>query len=175
MLINLSEIMSVPGKIFHMEAPNELESFSLKGVQYEFTYKDPVQITIINLGEKRVSIEAITKLALNIPCSRCLEDVAIDFDIHVSKEVDFRNTDEERVKELDEINYISGYNLDVDLLFYDEILIDFPLKVLCKENCKGICNVCGTNLNYGTCDCESTGTDPRMSVIRDIFKNFKEV
>ena len=43
------------------------------------------------------------------------------------------------------------------------------------EDCKGICSVCGQNLNEGTCDCEDTGLDPRMSVIRDVFKNFKEV
>ena len=49
------------------------------------------------------------------------------------------------------------------------------MKVLCSEDCKGICNVCGQNLNEGTCDCEDTGLDPRMSVIRDVFKNFKEV
>lgn len=175
MLISLSEIMSVPDKTLRMEVPIRLEYFELKGIQYEFAYKDPVKISITNLGERRVSIEASTKLALNIPCSRCLENVVTDFDIHISKEVDFRETEEERAKELDELNYISGYNLDVDVLVYDEILIDFPMKVLCDENCKGICNVCGLNLNNGTCDCESTGADPRMSVIRDIFKNFKEV
>ena len=122
-----------------------------------------------------MSIDATTKLALNIPCNRCLENVKTDFDIQISKEVDFHKTEEERAKELDELNYISGYNLDVDILVYDEILIDFPMQVLCNENCKGICNVCGTNLNKGTCDCETEGMDPRMSAIRDIFNNFKEV
>ena len=52
-----------------------------------------------------------------------------------------------------------------------EMLIGWPTKVLCKEDCKGICNVCGQNLNEGTCDCEDTGLDPRMSVVRDLFKN----
>lgn len=175
MLINLSEIMSVPNKTFRSDIPIELEYFEMNGERYKFSYKEPVQMVIVNLGERKVSIDATTKLALHIPCSRCLEDVETPLEIHFSKEVDFRESEEERLQELDELNYISGYNLDVDVLVYDEILIDFPLKVLCKENCKGICNVCGTNLNYGTCDCESTGTDPRMSVIRDIFKNFKEV
>ena len=72
-------------------------------------------------------------------------------------------------------NYIDGYNLDVDKLIYNEILIGWPMKILCREDCKGICNMCGQNLNKGTCDCEDTSLDPRMSVIRDVFKNFKEV
>ena len=82
---------------------------------------------------------------------------------------------EEQAMELDEKNYIDGYNLDVDKLLYNEILIGWPMKILCREDCKGICNMCGQNLNKGTCDCEDTSLDPRMSVIRDVFKNFKEV
>ena len=70
---------------------------------------------------------------------------------------------------------IDGYYLDVDKMLYNEILIGWPMKVLCSEDCKGICNVCGQNLNKGTCDCEDTSLDPRMSVVRDLFKNFKEV
>ena len=77
--------------------------------------------------------------------------------------------------EFDESNYIDGYTLDVDKLVYNEVLIGWPTKILCSEDCKGICNVCGQNLNLGTCDCEDTSLDPRMSVIRDVFKNFKEV
>ena len=80
-----------------------------------------------------------------------------------------------KVVELDEKNYIDGYNLDVDKLLYNEILIGWPMKILCSETCKGICNTCGQNLNKGTCNCEDTSLDPRMSVIRDVFKNFKEV
>lgn len=175
MLIHLSEIMSVPDKNVQMDVPIEMDTFSFQGIEYTFAYKEAVSLSICNMGNRRVSIHADTKLALTIPCSRCLEEAVTSFDIHMFKEVDFRSTEEERIKDLDELNYISGYNLDVDLLVYGEILIGFPLKVLCKENCNGICNVCGINLNNGKCDCESTGTDPRMSVIRDIFTNFKEV
>ena len=71
--------------------------------------------------------------------------------------------------------WVDGYHLDVEQLLYNEILVGWPMKVLCSEDCKGICSVCGQNLNEGSCDCEDTSLDPRMSVIRDVFKNFKEV
>ena len=77
--------------------------------------------------------------------------------------------------DLDENNYIDGYSLDVEQLVYNELLVGWPTKILCSEDCKGICSVCGQNLNQGSCDCEDTSLDPRMSVIRDVFKNFKEV
>lgn len=175
MLIDLAKIMSVKGKVEQIEAPLELESFVLEGESYPFKEKNPVRLTITHLGERKVKVEGETTVSLNIPCNRCLDDVETFFDIHVSKNLDFNDTDEDRIKELDEANYISGYSLDVDLLIYDELVIDFPLHVLCKEDCKGLCKVCGTNLNHGSCGCDDTVLDPRMSVIRDIFNNFKEV
>jgi uncharacterized protein len=64
---------------------------------------------------------------------------------------------------------------DVDKLVYSEVLIDVPLRVLCSEDCRGLCYKCGANLNRGECGCDRVQLDPRMSVIQDIFKNFKEV
>ena len=175
MLIDLAKIMSTKDKVEEIEAPLELACFSLSGIDYEFGEKNPLRMTISNQGNRKVKVEGETRLSLKIPCSRCLEDVETFFDIQISKNLDFNDTDEDRMKELDEANYISGYNLDVDLLVYDEIVIDFPLQVLCKEDCKGLCKVCGCNLNHKTCNCDNTVLDPRMSVIRDIFNNFKEV
>ncbi len=175
MLIDLGTIMSIKDKVQHIEAPLELKEFTLDGNVYSFVSKNPVHLTITNMGNRKVKVEAVTKLSLNIPCNRCLEDVETFFDINISKNLDFNDTDKDRIKELDEANYISGNNLDVDLMIYDEIVIEFPLSVLCKEDCKGLCKVCGTNKNRNTCDCDDTVLDPRMSVIRDIFNNFKEV
>ena len=112
-----------------------------------------------------------------VPCDRCLEPVATVFNLNISRITKGNVTDESEVEseDLDEANYIDGYTLDVDQLVGSEILIGWPTKILCSEDCKGICNVCGQNLNQGTCNCEDTSLDPRMSVIRDVFKNFKEV
>ena len=95
----------------------------------------------------------------------------IDFD----QELDMSSSDDDRVKDLDEQSYLTGYNLDADRLVCNELSLNLPMKVLCKEDCKGICNRCGANLNYGTCGCDTRSLDPRMAVIQDIFKQFKEV
>jgi uncharacterized protein len=83
-------------------------------------------------------------------------------------------SEEDRVNELDENDYIIGYDLDVDKLIYGEILVNWPMKILCKNDCKGICNRCGANLNLGECGCDRAELDPRMAVIRDIFNNSKQ-
>ncbi len=175
MLINLSEIMSVKDKVQHVVVPIEMECFKLDGTEYYFVKKEPVDITITCTGEREIHLGASTEVSLMLPCSRCLEEVETTFHILVSKDIRFEETAQNKSDDGDELNYIKGYNLDVDILVYDEMLLDFPLKVLCSEDCKGICSVCGKNLNKGTCDCDRTVGDPRMLKFQDVFKNFKEV
>jgi uncharacterized protein len=171
----MSEIMTTKDKVVTINAPIELEKFDYQGSSYEFAHKEPVELTITNLGDRRVMIEGSTNITLTLFCSRCLKEISYPMEISFSREVDFNQTEEERAEGLDETNYIIGYNLDVDILIYDEVLIGFPMKLLCSEDCKGLCMNCGGNLNEKTCDCDTFGYDPRMSVIRDIFNNFKEV
>lgn len=175
MLISLSEILNTKDKVEHFLVPIEMEKFIYNGNSYDFARKDPVDITISNLGNKIVLIEGSVKLSLIILCSRCLKELTYPMDISFSKEIDFKLSEAQRAENLDEANYITGYNLDVDTLIKDEIIIDFPMKLLCSEDCKGICAHCGTNLNEKSCDCDNTVVDPRMSAIRDIFNKFKEV
>lgn len=175
MIINLSEIMSVKGLVKHVQAPIELECFALDGVEYLFSRKSEVDLTISHTGERQVNLKGRVEVALLIPCNRCLKDVTNEFTLEFEKDLDFNETDSDRIKDLDETNYINGYNLDVDLLVYDEIFINFPMKVLCDEDCKGFCMECGGNLNTHSCSCHEADPDPRMSAIRDIFNNFKEV
>lgn len=175
MLISLSEIMSTKGKVEKISAPIELESFDYQGTAYKFNRKEPASLTITNLGNKVVLIEGKADISLAMFCSRCLKELDYPMKIDFSKEIDFNLTAEERAENLDETNYIVDYSLDVDILVYDEILIGFPMKLLCSEDCKGLCKKCGANLNEKTCNCDTTEYDPRMSVIRDIFNKFKEV
>jgi uncharacterized protein len=175
MLISLSEIMTTKDKIVQINAPNTLETFDYQGTAYEFAHKEPVMLTITNLDKKMVMIEGSTNITMTLFCSRCLKEILYPMDISILKEIDFNLTEEERAQGLDETNYIIGYNLDVDTLIYDEILIGFPMSLLCSEDCKGLCRNCGTDLNEKTCDCDTFVHDPRMLKVRDIFNNFKEV
>ena len=86
-----------------------------------------------------------------------------------------KQTAEGRIEDLDETDFVIGYNLDVDKLVYSEILVNWPMKTLCREDCKGICRKWGANLNCKTCSCDSFEPDPRMAAIQDIFHQFKEV
>lgn len=175
MLISLSEIMNLPTGIQKRTAVYEPEQFVRLGVTYPILEKEEVVLEIENLGGRKVKIQAATRVVLAVPCDNCLEEQRVEIPISSEVEIDFNLSEEDRVSDLNETAYIDGYDLDVDRLVYEEILLGFPMKVLCQEDCKGICKVCGANLNQGECGCNRTEPDPRMSVIRDIFNNIKEV
>lgn len=175
MLISLSEIMNEKDAVRKIEAPIELTDFKLLDRAYPIIDKCSVELILTNMGNRKVHMKAKSKAVLEVPCDRCLENTAVPIVISVSREFDFAKTREEQISELDEAAYIIGCNLDVDKLIYEEILMNMPMKILCKKDCKGICKVCGTLLNAFECGCDRTELDPRMSVIRDIFNNFKEV
>ena len=173
MFINLSDVLSELHKPIDQVVPVEMTEFESPLGKVPIKEKEDAHIRVSHVKERQLLIAGECKVALEIPCDRCLEPVLTVFDLEFSKSVDLNDGIE--ADDLDEKNYIDGYNLDVDKLLYNEILIGWPMKILCSEDCKGICNTCGQNLNKGTCNCEDTSLDPRMSVIRDVFKNFKEV
>ena len=101
------------------------------------------------------------------------EDVENTFHITIDRSVN-PNTESDGIEDVDELSFIDGYMLDVDKLIMDEIVVALPTKVLCKEDCKGLCSICGTNLNNHTCDCHKESLDPRMAAIQDIFRDFNQ-
>ena len=175
MLINLSDVLSDQHKTVEETVPLTMDVIRMKSGEYPVAGSSPVHVRVEHIKGKELLIHAETVLTLVIPCDRCLEDVRHEFVLNSTKHVDVGLSDAELTEELDESNFIDGYHLDVDKLLSNEILSGWPEKVLCKEDCKGLCPVCGQNLNTKSCDCEDTGLDPRMSVVRDLFKNFKEV
>lgn len=175
MIIDISEIISTSGKTESYSVPIDSEVFKLNGQSYRYEHKSPVTLTITNTGTREVLLTGHIDVSLFIPCNRCLEDVSYPFSLDIEKDIDFKVSDQERIDELDEMSYLDHSLLDVDQLVKNEILINFPMKVLCKEDCKGLCSRCGNNLNLGECGCDRESLDPRMSAILDIFNNFKEV
>lgn len=175
MLINLTELFTLDGKEKTYTPDIEMKVYHGPGGDYEVVDAEPVSLRIMNLGDKKLEVEGKAKLALIIPCDRCLDPVRIDLEFDIIRAIDLNETEEERIANLDEQPYVNGYNLDVDQLVCDELILNLPMKVLCSDDCKGICNRCGTNLNRETCDCDIRSADPRMAVIQDIFKQFKEV
>ena len=66
---------------------------------------------------------------------------------------------------------LQDYKLDMDELIYTEVVLAMPNKHLCSEDCKGICQECGKNLNDGPCDCATKTGDPRLAALSKLLEN----
>ncbi|MCT4544213.1 MAG: DUF177 domain-containing protein [Vallitalea sp.] len=136
-------------------------NFGNNNYQIDFIHID---VDITNLGYKKINLKGVIKGTLKIPCDRCMEEVDYNLETNFSKDIEFDGDEK--------IEFIDGYNLDLEKFALDEIIIHLPMKVLCSDTCKGICNQCGTNLNKGTCNCDNSDIDPRLTVFKDLFKEF---
>lgn len=175
MLIDLSKVLTHEGKKLNIEMEPAGEKFVCELGSFSYIEKTPVSLAITHTENQVLRLEGNGHVAVWIPCSRCLDPVKVSLDIDIDEKIDMKLSDQERVEALDESSYIRNKELDTDKLLHNEILIRWPMRVLCKEDCKGICSRCGANLNQGSCGCDTADLDPRMAVISDIFKNFKEV
>ncbi|MDO5135044.1 MAG: DUF177 domain-containing protein [Eubacteriales bacterium] len=175
MRIHLSEIVSSEGMTVERSVPLGMETIVFRSGTFPVLAKEPVELTITNTGDKVLELVGRGEVTVAIPCDRCLEEVPVVMLLDFQRKLDMKLTQEDRVEGLDEESYLTGMDLDVDRLVYLEVLMGWPLKVLCKEDCKGICSQCGKNLNDGPCGCAKEPKDPRMAAISDIFSKFKEV
>ncbi len=174
MIIDISNVIKIINKEISEEVQIEMDSFVSRLGEFPILKKSPVTLQIANHENKQLLISGSVDIEVAIPCGRCLEEVPtqICFDIHKELSMNDGTLEDE---EMEETDYLIGFELDVDKFVYAEILVNWPMKVLCKDTCEGICKVCGMNLNKGACDCQRTELDPRMAAIQDIFSKFKEV
>ena len=174
MIIDISKVVKSINKEVSEEVSIEMDSFESRLGEFPILQKSPVVLRLQNQENKTLFITGSVDITVGIPCGRCLEEVPTHICFDIDKKLDIEDSvliDDE----MEENDYLIGFELDVDKLVYAEILVNWPMKVLCKESCEGICKVCGANLNKGDCGCQRTELDPRMAAIQDIFNKFKEV
>lgn len=117
-------------------------------------------------GYMRLSLTAT--LPYRGQCARCLEPVEGVFTLEFERTVAAEGSmTEERLAEMDDAYVmIRGGQLDVDQLLREELLMCFPMRLLCREDCKGLCPKCGKPLNEGDCTCSQKEIDPRLAVLQ---------
>ena len=172
MNVDFSEVLTASGRKMSVEASMSNMKESFCGEEILISVTEPFIIDI-ECVDKNI-IELICKSTVKVvrPCSRCLADVSGEYRLNIRRRIDItaNKVYVNDASEPDDISYIEDCNLDVDRLILDELFTLLPMNVLCKEDCKGICKVCGTNLNMSTCECDQTVPDPRMAVFGDLFK-----
>ena len=107
-------------------------------------------------------------------CDRCLNDVTQRIVCDISEK--FTDSIKSSESSEDEVWLFTGNVFDLKPAIETNLLLHMPTKVLCKDDCKGLCNICGQDLNERNCDCDSNGAylDPKFLSLRSLFDD-KEV
>ena len=132
MQIHLSDISSSEGMRIQKTAEFGMDTITFQSGSFPVLAKEPIELTITNTGDRNLEIRGTGKITVGIPCDRCLEEVSTEIPLEIERKLDMKLTDEDRVNDLDESSYLTGMDLDVDQLVYLEVLMSWPLKVLCK-------------------------------------------
>ena len=115
---------------------------------------------------------------LEFSCARCLDPAAHairkSFDLIYRPQGVDRRANEVSVSEAEtEIGYYQGEGLLLEDALREQVLLDTPVRALCREECKGLCPQCGRNLNLDQCHCEPPVSDPRWEALGDIKKKLQ--
>lgn len=174
MLINLSESFFTPGCVLTEQFMPDMESVRISEQTYRVAGDTPMAVTAAYREKGKALLQVKGALNVELFCDRCLTPVAREICIDFEQEV---YAPEAIPPELnaDEQIFMDGCQLDIQTLIDSEMVMNWPPKILCREDCKGICTRCGKNLNEGECGCDTFVPDVRMAAIKDIFLTNKEV
>lgn len=171
MKIDITSLLSEENRVEEWEVAIGFDTFQSKTGSFSIINNEPFLLHGENQENKRILIHGETDVVFAVPCGRCLEETPVPMHLVIDRCYPLL----EKEQDGDDVAELDGSVLDTDRLIRDEILINWPARVLCRDDCKGICPKCGTNLNKETCSCDKTEPDPRMAAFQDIFNQFKEV
>lgn len=168
MQINLMEILNQDKEFDKRIFDIPVTTIQFGNDQAEIKEGVHLEIDLTKSGENKVLLQGWVQTVLLLACNRCNECSAYPLKSDFCKEVEMNSEDEDI--------YIKDNVLNIEELALNEIFLNFPMKILCNEDCKGICVVCGCNRNKEECHCEQVTGDIRFAGLKNLFdKNFKEV
>lgn len=168
MIIQFSEMLS------RRERKREISfDHDMKPVIFEddkISSKDKVHVNgTITSNEEVMVVELNIKVKLELNCSRCLGTfiypIDIDIEERFTNNIDFEDED---------VLFVKGDGIDITELVESSIISTLPIKRLCDENCKGLCQSCGVDLNKADCKCVTDDVDVRLAGLKALLQN-KEV
>ncbi|NLK39010.1 MAG: DUF177 domain-containing protein [Clostridiales bacterium] len=127
-----------------------------------------------NAGYMRLALEV--SIEYEGVCARCLEPVVGVFKVSYEKTVatiESLQKAEADEDDYDEYAIVRDGMLDIDEQLGEMLLLEFPTKLLCRDDCTGLCSGCGRRLDAGMCGCEKKEIDPRLKVLEKFLSDYE--
>lgn len=123
--------------------------------------------------EPKVEVRGVIKGELELDCTRCLSPIRkpleIAFDDVFVPPAEMNSSEEKELTGSDfRTDVLSGERIDILEVAREQILLSLPTQVFCRDDCKGLCDRCGANLNSTECDCRKEDIDPRWAALKNL-------
>jgi uncharacterized protein len=153
------------------------------GQDYTPTRPLTVEVTATYAGGDIVALVGVNG-SFSVPCCRCLDETAIAISGEMRYIFSLRRSDENDEREPREddgdgepdgsvdVIVIEPHKAEIDMTprVWEALILSLPERVLCREDCKGLCPVCGANLNATRCGCAEDTSDPRFAVLKNFLQ-----
>ncbi len=163
MILDLKSIFISEGASLAVDFELDLSKMDFSGV-CPIEKPVPVKGSVYNRAGI-VTVDVVCDVAFCAPCDRCGKQSDGSYRVEIKRTL----VSQLAAEADDEIIEIPDMQLDISELCTTEIVLSFPMKHLCKSDCKGVCATCGKDLNEGDCDCKQDNVDPRLQALAQLL------
>ena len=175
----LLDLKKLHGQREHFERTFVASAFDPPDSDYRVAAPVELVLDVQRLADHAYGLSGQARTRLEVECSRCVEpfEVPVDAAFELRYVPQSENAGEGEV-EVGEEDLVTAFYRDgmVDLidLLREQFLLALPMKPLCRDDCRGLCPECGTNLNKTQCHCAPKWEDPRLAPLKSLLAKDKE-
>jgi len=167
MKIDVSELRKTKGRTEQFSGNIPVLSIELQGTEVNFRDID-ISGNATNTGNS-IYVEGKVKATGDCTCSLCLAPFPLE--VQFPFEETYYRQGEQGVRNNGGLmRTYQGDEIDLSDVIREGLILTLPMKPLCRPDCKGLCPVCGCDLNSRQCSCVPQSLDPRLAVLKDFFK-----
>jgi uncharacterized protein len=175
--IRVEDINDKPVRIRVEESVDDFPALAELSAAGECEFTAPLIIELTAFKEyDHIRVEGTIETSVRMNCSRCLEefekDVETSFTLFYNKATGAPIDEETELREEDLHSvFYEGDYIDFTGELEEQIIMEIPYKPLCKDECKGLCGMCGANLNDGDCGCKPEPSSFKFGALKDFKVN----
>lgn len=164
MFIDISAIIKVYGGSIKVNFEQDLLDENINGKTLKFSKPVVVEGSLTNLDNILI-FEGNVSGTIKSDCDRCLKQLEYNFNYIISEKFSTQ-----MIVDDEEINLFQGNKIDLTEIVRNNIILNLPIQYLCKDNCEGLCQKCGTDKNENDCDCEKEKINSKFEILKNLFK-----
>ncbi len=163
MRADLRELIASPGKKLDFSFVLDSADLSFDGV---LRFLTPVTVKgVIENHAGHITLTGVIEADMLCQCARCLKE----FPMPLRRELAAYLAEELEDEDNEDYYLLEDGWADLEQIARDTLILNFEPRILCREDCKGLCPKCGRNLNEGPCGC-GEDPDPRMAALRQLLE-----